>query len=185
MPASGPIPIRSTATNDEFGGFRITIPRGTELGGCVVGCGLVVWSLVLLLALAYVVSNARNAEPGRFTFLIVWTVLGLAVLAFNLFAAPVAEIVIIDEKSIVIRTEYLRRTYDRAFALVDVRNLRVTGNNDAPGHLVAVAFDCNGTTVGFGHGLSHNELLRIAKTIRQRFRIRDDLDDAEPLPVAT
>jgi hypothetical protein len=48
-----------------------------------------------------------------------------------------------------------------------------------------VAFDSGGRTHHFGVGLSENEVARLVKTIRQRFPIKDEPDDVEPLPVLT
>ena len=48
MAETNPPEIRSIVTDDEFGGFRVTIPpaEGGGCGPCGVGCALAVWAAV-------------------------------------------------------------------------------------------------------------------------------------------
>ena len=47
----------------------------------------------------------------------------------------------------------------------------------------SVVFEYGGRCYRFGAGLSEEEVLRMVRTIRDRFRIKDHVDDVEPLPV--
>jgi hypothetical protein len=45
----------------------------------------------------------------------------------------------------------------------------------------SIAFDCSGTTYHFGIQLSEYESRRLIKTIKDRYKIEDDKDEALPV----
>lgn len=181
MAETTPPAIRSLITDDEFGGFRITIPA-TEGGRCALGCGFALWAVVLALAVLYIISDPAWHFSGGIKFLGVWVAIGL-ILGFVAAAGTAREIVMIEGKTLVLRRESAVFTSDQTFDLAGVRNLRsgrLTGLSGSPN---AVAFEHGGRTHHFGVGLSAHEVVRLVKTIRSRFPIRDDWNDAEPLPI--
>ena len=115
--------IRSIITDDEFGGFRITIP-GPEGGKCAFGCGLAFWAAVVALTLLYIVSDPRDNLTGGSIFLGVLLLIGLV---FGLIAAhgwTFREVLMIEGKSLVLRRESAGYSRDLTFDLAGVKNLR-------------------------------------------------------------
>jgi hypothetical protein len=180
--------IRSQITDDEFGGFRITIP-GPSDARRVYGCMLAIWALVLSIAVHHLIADTRAGRSFSpvLAFLGVWAVVGFLPAYALAYCLTGREVVRIDGKALVLRSEILGRGRSRMFDLAGVKNLRpvrrIDDSFEYRGN--AIAFDHGGKTYLFGGGLSDHEILRLIKTIRQRFPIRDDMDDAEPLPVIT
>jgi hypothetical protein len=177
--------LRSVITDDEFGGFRITISPSYRTR-------LVFWGVVALWGCGVVL--AQRSIAGSLASL---TLQGLKPLGFWLcalfliwlFAAlngMVRELMIIDGKSLTLRKEFAWFVKERRFELAEVRNLRPIrtneGGNGRP-RPDSVAFDHEGRTYRFGISLSEQEVLRLIKTIRLKVLIRDDWSEVEPLPV--
>jgi hypothetical protein len=178
--------MRSVVTDDEFGGFRITIrpSRGTRLG---VWCGLAGWGLCMLLTL-----RSTAISPVRLTFeglkpLGFWLVVGAFIGLFGVIRGMVREVIKIEGKSLVLRKEFAAFSKERIFEMAAVRNVRpMRWNGDAQGQgrPNTVGFDYKGRTYHFGTSLSEQEVLRLIKTIRLKVSIREDWSEVEPLPVA-
>jgi hypothetical protein len=177
--------IRSVITDDEFGGFRITIrpSRGTRLG---FWCGLAGWGCCTLLTLhASAISRAsltfESLKPLGF-----WLVVGAFIGLFGVIRGMVREVIKIEGKSLILRKEFAAFTKERAFELAEVRNLRpMRWNDDGHGQRRpdTVGFDYKGRTYHFGASLSEQEVLRLIKTIRLKVSIREDWSEVDPLPV--
>jgi hypothetical protein len=180
--------IRSTVTDDEFGGFRITIPAPVR-GRYACGCALAVWPVLAALALFYTVSDPDHTAADGLKFLLFWAVVGLLLVSGLVYAMTWRSVLMIEGKTLVLRSEFAGLSRARAFDLADVRNLRPTRLGDRrvgiENQPCALAFDHGGRTHHFGVGLSEYEVNRLVKTIRTRYRIPDDWDDVEPLPVIT
>jgi len=186
---STPSPIRSTVTDDEFGGFRITIPASpaARMG---FGYGLICWAagtaLLMVVTVLYLLSDMapHGRASGGTGFLFVWVLIGMLLGVGLVHATTSREVVTIDGKFLALRKELAGLHFSRTFGMAGIRNLRpariVPQRNSWDYYRSAVSFDHGGATHYFGVGLSEAEVLRLVKTLRQRFRI---LDDAEPLPV--
>ena len=183
--------VRSIVTDDEFGGFRITIPPSVRawVGSAAV---LLLWILVLGLNLLNLSSKPVASNWGGVKFFLIWVFLGVC---FALFAGAGwlrRDTVIIEGKSLVLRKEFACLRKEQTFELSEVRNLRPAAPLDDTSRPSAhprsrarsVAFDHQGRTYHFGVGLSEQEVMRLIKTIRTRFPIRDDWNEVEPLPVS-
>ncbi len=181
--------VRSIVTDDEFGGFRITIPPSAKawMGS---GIAMTFWVLVMWLTLLGLSRRPLSGNVEGIKFFLIWLMIGLG---FVLLAGTNwlrRDTVIIEGKSLILRKEFAGIRKERSFELSEVRNLRPVSpdNRNAPvaqGRAVpsAVAFDYQNKTSQFGVGLSESEVMRLIKTIRERFPIRDDWKEAEPLPV--
>jgi len=191
---STPSPIRSTVTDDEFGGFRITIPAASHVARREFGYGLICWAagtaLLMVLTVFYLLSDMAphgNASGGTGFLFFLWVLPGMLLGGGLVHATTSREVVTIDGKFLALRKELAGLHFSRTFGMAGIRNLRparVVGQRNRYAHYPsAVSFDHGGATHYFGVGLSEAEVLRLIKTLRQRFRIPDDLDDAEPLPV--
>jgi hypothetical protein len=177
--------MRSIITDDpEFGGFRITIPA-TEGSGCPFGCVVALWAFVEVLGVLYTFSGPDRFSWGAIALLVVWAAIGLVIVYSGAYARVLREIVMIDGKTLVLRTECAGHSCDRKFDLAEVRNLRPDHVGDFSERRNMVGFDHGGGRYGFGVGLSEHEIVRLVKTIQLRFPIRDDWTDAEPLPIIT
>jgi hypothetical protein len=177
--------IRSTVTDDEFGGFRITIP-GSDGARLAFGIGFAVWGFVLALTLWSFVTSQKRITFEEIKFYGGWTAIGVFMGLFALSKGIAREVIIIEGKSLVLRKEFTVFSKARTFELAQVRNLRPMRSQDEYNtgrRPDMVAFDHNRRTYRFGHGLSEQEFMRLIKTIRSRFPIRDDWNDVEPLPV--
>jgi hypothetical protein len=101
----------------------------------------------------------------------------------------IRRIVMIDGKNLAIRTELAGFHKTKTFELARIRNLRPNlkshARRSAEGTPVAnsVVFESDRRFHHFGTGLSEEEILRMLKTIRDRFRIKDHVHDVEPLRV--
>jgi hypothetical protein len=181
--------VRSIVTDDEFGGFRITIPPTAKawMGSGIV---LAVWILVMGLTLLGLSHKPLSGNTEGIKFFLILLMFGLA---FVLAAGTNwlrRDTVIIEGKSLILRKEFALFRKERIFELGEVRNLRPAPpmHRDGPRgearlRSSAVAFDYRTKTFQFGVGLSEGEVMRLIKTIRERFPIRDDWKEAEPLPV--
>jgi hypothetical protein len=177
--------IRSTVTDDEFGGFRIVIPARENVRR-VFGLALAVWILVMALALWSSVTSPRPMTLEGIKFYGVWTVIGSLVVLIPAAMGIAREMIVIEGKSLVLRKDIAGFSKTRTFELTALRNLRPIASSDDshPGRRPdQIAFDHNGRTYRFGRGLSEHEVMRLIKTIRARFPIRDAWEDVEPLPV--
>jgi hypothetical protein len=183
MAETKPPDIRSVITDDEFGGFRITIPPSSG-GGCCGGCVFALWALVMAFALLFIASDpAANLTRQSVAVLGILLAIGLCFGIVFAAAATAREVLMIEGKTLVLRREVLGFCRQRNFELAEVRNLRAQ-RTEVQGKLAggaSVAFDHGGRTYHFGSGLSLDEARRLVKTIRARFPIRDDWDNVEPL----
>jgi hypothetical protein len=177
--------IRSKITDDEFGGFRITIPaRGG--GRWANGFGLALWTLGLAMSLWYIIADPSRHVSDGVKFLLLWAMIGLALGYGAMSAWTGREVMIIEGKALELRREIAGLRSTHTFELSEVRNLRPVRPSEVRsrhGRSNSVAFEHRGLTYHFGTGLSEQEVVRLVKTIRSRFLIRDDWNDAEPLPV--
>jgi len=189
MPAMHDCEIRSTITDDEFGGFRITIPT-RQLSGLATyftSLGIFFWTVVgFLVSLMIVGSRDFSRAPVILPiWLLSWGFFeGLMILVL-VESRTGREVVILDEKRVQIRNELagfaIARRYDRSRA----RNLRYAALNGQWASVGGAAFDYDGRPRYFGLGLSEYEARRMIATILQRFPFPDDWDKLEPLPVQT
>jgi hypothetical protein len=185
MPKSTRSDVRSIITDDEFGGFRITVPASAK-ARAIAGIGLAVWICVFVFTLRNLDSRpaSSNFEPIKILFL--WTAGGITLGAVGVTGYLHRDTVIIEGKSLVLRKEFAFFHNERTFELSEIRNLRPAPLDDPSGakhHPTSITFDHKGETYQFGCALSEPEVMRLVKTIRSRFPIRDDWNEAEPLPV--
>ena len=177
--------MRSVLTDDEFGGFRITIPPSVRTQ-VAFWCAVAIWNCGVFLTLRSIVNS-----PARFTLdglkpLGFWLAIGMFIWFFAVVKGMIRELIIIEGKSLMMRNEFAGFCKNRTFELAAVRNLRpMRWNGDAQGQgrPDMVSFDYKGRTYRFGASLSEQEVLRLIKTIRLKVPIRDDWSEVEPLPV--
>ncbi len=133
------------------------------------------------VTLLYIASDPGENFSGGIKILGVLMVIGLLPLLLVVVTANYREELIIDGKTLVLRLGNAWFFSTHTFDLAGVKNLRPSLTSSA------VVFEHGGKIHRFGTGvgvpLSKQEVVRLVKTIRLRFPIRDDLDDAEPLPV--
>jgi hypothetical protein len=176
---------RSIVSDDEFRGFRIVIPP-SRTAWVVFACGVAIWVMIMAFELSSIRSAPGRARGEGITSLVVTGAIGLGLGSLTAAAALRRDTVIIEGKSLLLRKEFATFRKERAFELGEIRNLRPalvdspSGNRHRPS---SVAFDYKGETYQFGCALSEPEVMRLIKTIRTRFPIRDDWNEAEPLPV--
>ena len=182
--------VRSIVTDDEFGGFRICIPSTTR-AWAVSGMVLGMWLLVMWFTVIQLGSRRLHNNPEGVKFFLFWLAGGLALASTACATWLRRDTVIIEGKSLILRKEFTVFRRERAFELSEIRNLRPAppvhsrgAHTDHRGRSTAVAFDHRNRTYQFGVGLSEAEVMRLIKTIRSRFPIRDDWNEAEPLPVS-
>jgi hypothetical protein len=182
--------VRSIVTDDEFGGFQITISPSAK-AWLTSGIALTMWVLVMGLTLQGVVAkhSRNNAEDVK--FFVIWLMFGLAFAFVACGNWLRRDTVIIEGKALILRKEFSVFRWERMFELSEVRNLRPAPPDNSNGVRAeqrgrpsAVAFDFQNRTFQFGVRLSESEVMRLIKTIRERFPIRDDWREAEPLPVS-
>lgn len=194
--------IRTRITEDDFGGFRITIPSlrkwpmilflmvwlcGWAFGEFAVGSQLFAW----------VITGVAPRGGGGF-FLVIWITLWTfagfytcSVLGWNLAGR---EAIVLGDEAITLTRQvgWLRRS--RWVDLAGVRNLRYApdlyrrSGNQIPmpspwNGCGVVAFDHGSTTYRFGDQLPEIEARRLIATIQERFKIPEDRDFS-PLPVS-
>jgi hypothetical protein len=176
--------IRSIVTDDEFGGFRITIPPAAR-ARAVARIILRIWLLVVGIDL---IVFACTRHAGAVVFLCVCVLVGAPMVIEAATGSLRRDVIIFDGKSLTIRKEFLFFSRERWFELKEIRNLRPAPKptGDRLLHRPSqVAFDVDRCgTYQFGYGLSELEVARLVKTIRDRFPIRDDWKEVEPLPIA-
>jgi hypothetical protein len=176
--------IRSIVTDDEFGGFRITIPQAAR-ARARARTVLIIWLLVVGMDLI-VLACTRNA--GAVVFLFACLLVGVSIAREAATGWVRRDIIIFDGKSLTVRKEFLIFRSERWFELKEIKNLRpatADHGNRAVGPPSEVVFDLErGGTHRFGYRLSELEVARLVKTIRDRFPIRDDWKEVEPLPIA-
>jgi hypothetical protein len=102
--------IRSTITDDEFGGFRITI-HATGDGRCA-------------LTFLYIASDPARHSPGGVTFLAVLLVFGLVLGFLTAHAWTFRQVLMIEGKTHVLRRKSIGTFSELTFDLAGVRNLR-------------------------------------------------------------
>jgi hypothetical protein len=177
--------IRSIITDDEFGGFRITIPASGK-AWAIAGIGFAFWLCVFVFTLRNVGSTPASSNFEKIKILFMWTAGGITLGAIAVTGYLHRDTVIIEGKSLVLRKEFACCRKERTFELSDIRNLRPAPLDDPSGvkhRPTSIKFDHKGKTYQFGCLLSEPEVMRLIKTIRSRFPIRDDWSEAEPLPV--
>ena len=176
-----PAEPRCQVTDDEYGGFRVTIrPRGFGVLSYVGLCVLI--TAVILGTLKCLNEGSNVAVTAAAVAFLVLTGLLLGMLI--VFRATCFEIVMIDGKTLEIRSEWAFGAFSETFGLGEIRNLRVvcpTAENEVT--LQYAAFDRGRMVHRFASGLSTHELSRLVKTILVRFPIKNDQDDIKPLPV--
>lgn len=171
---------RIKVTDDEFGGFRITIDstwKGSKLGCLVLGTFL--W---LLTGCVYVCGFASDQAGPRslYTALTIWIVLGIVLVGGAIvIGAEDHEVIMVSDQHFTVRRETRLKHFDTTFALREVRNLRFADSESWRG----IEFQVGERKYHVGSGLSKNECLRVIKTLKTRFKFPDDLDEAEPLPI--
>ncbi len=179
--------MRSIVTDDEFGGFRITIPPAARAWARARMVPKI-WLLVVGIDLIVLACRPppRNVGAAGFLFLCLAVGAASAIEAANGWLRR--DTLIFDGKSLTVRKEFLFFRRERWFELKEIRNLRpairLPRRNTVP-RPSEVAFDVERAgTYQFGYGLSELEVTRLVKTIRDRFSIRDDWKEVEPLPIA-
>ncbi len=150
-------PIRSIVTDDELGGFRVTIPPSDD-EACLSGCGVAVAFAILLFCLLCFFSGGNRVENSDVI------------------------------KALKLRSEVAGIRSDQTFDLDQVRNLRPIDVLDALLHkrdrVRLIAFDHDREIYRFGLGLTEFEAKRIVRTIRSKYPVKDDGDDAiDVLPI--
>jgi hypothetical protein len=176
---------RSIVTDDEFGGFRIVIPASRK-AWVLFACGVGIWVVILAFELSYLRSAGARSFGEGLKWLLMTAAIGLGMGSLAAAAGLRRDTVVIEGKSLVVRKEFAFIRKERAFDLGEIRNLRPWSLDYPPGSRhrpSSVAFDYKGKTYQFGCALSAPEVMRLIKTIRTRFPIRDDWNEAEPLPV--
>jgi hypothetical protein len=182
--------VRSVVTDDEFGGFRITIPPAAKAR---VACGIALGTWAVAMGLTMLGLSSRplhgNFEGIKFFLILLMFGLGFVFIAGTNWLRR--DTVIIEGKSLILRKEFSVFRKERMFELSGVRNLRPVPSFNSDGarpegrrRLSSVAFDYETKTYQFGFGLSESEVMRLIQTIRERFPIRDDWKEAQPLPVS-
>jgi hypothetical protein len=200
-----PAEFRSTITDDEAGGFRITIPvRRFWPLIAFLGFWLCGWAVGEFAAIGTVIFGVpmMKVPPDALIFMLIWllpwTLAGCLTIYALLWNLTGREVILLDDQTLEVRREVAGITRSRSFALADVRNLRFSPQVYNPWSMSeswrhslqffgisggSVAFDYGATTYRFGNGLPEIESRRLIKTIRERFKIQDD--PVESLPVQT
>ena len=177
--------LRSVITDDEFGGFRISLSP-TKRTRIACSIAVLIWVCSILLTLRYMTNSSgslsfQSLKPLGFLLCIapfLWFIGGESMLDEILIIA--------DGKSLELRKEFAGFRKVRTFDLASVRNLRPNRANGDPHRHEApdsLAFEHKGRMYRFGINLSEQEVLRLVKTIRTKVQIRDDWAEVEPLPV--
>src|SRR6185312_5191865 len=181
-------------TDDEFGGFRITIryPRSQDN---VVGCLILMSFAWVFLGFAGICGFAGGTSWSWhfLLYLAGWLLVGLVVV-FGSLAAGLggkAEVIMVSDDTLVVRSESGPFGSTCTFELGKVRNLRYSAAMkgveffaDGSARLGGVDVLLNGSDPFYlGIGLPKADCLRLIRTLRDRFKIPDDSDTVEPFPV--
>jgi hypothetical protein len=174
---------RVSVTQDKSGGLKITVaPARSDVITLNFLVGL--WLAVLVgtcIWLAWAVGIS-NVSVGWAVFLFVWTMLGPVFAKARGRAKTAFETILTDSRAITLHSGNESKSVTRRYDVVNVRNLRYLDPMELGSG--AVAFNLDGVVVTFAAGISRFEAIRLIKTIRLRFRIPDEIDDVDPLPVA-
>ncbi len=174
---------RVTVTQDKSSGLKITVaPARSDLITLNFLVGL--WLAVLVGTCMWLARAVGiiNVSVGWVVLLFVWTMLGPVFANARGRAKTAFETILIDSRAITVHSGNKSKSVTRRYDVVRVRNLRYLDPNEIRSG--AVGFNHDEVVVGFAAGISRLEAIRLIKTIRLRFRIRDDIDDVDPLPVA-
>ena len=189
-------PDRIQATFDEIDGLCIVISsptaptvHGLILKGMTVVCGTAITFLFLALRVADFVRNhdpAVFAPPPGIVLVMLVTLACVIGFAYSFrYELRRREVIQVDGFNLKLAWHgfLLRHRRARVFALKDVRNLRYSPslagyNADTRASNRSVAFDYPGSTVHVGLGVPEKESRRIIKTIKDRYKIAADADEA-------
>ena len=201
---------RVKITDDEFGGFRVTIPAARN------------WFLILFLSLwlcgwlagevmipaeavaAAFSGGGKLTGPPPLVVLCVWfpfwTVGGFMMMLALAWTLAGREVITLTDEALLLRREIGMLQRSRSFDLTGLTNLRYAplvynafsfsfaeswGSQLQMIGLAggAVAFDHGGKTCRFGNSLTEAEASRLIATIRQRHKFPDDRS-VEPFPIS-
>jgi hypothetical protein len=199
---------RITITDDEIGGFCITIPAQRNvpliLFLAVWLCGWAIGEVMVPAGvLVRMISGQGKMAVGEDLFVLLlwfplWTVGGLMVMLALWWSFAGREVILVSDGALVVRREVGPLQRSRTYDLARVRNLRFSPPVYNPFSMSGswgyqlqflglaggnVAFDHGETTRRFGSGLSETEAARLIATILARYKIPDDRS-VEPLPVS-
>jgi hypothetical protein len=186
---------RIHATFDELNGLCIVIssPTAPTIASLIflgfIACAGTFTCLVFLtyrlLAFAWFRDPAAFVIQPGIALVMVGTVASSLWFAYNyFFELPRREVIQIDEDILKVASFphlFPRRT--RVYPLQYVSNLRYSpwlpiGRATDTSAGLSIALDYEGSTAHFGRGLPEKEARRIIKTIKDRYKITDDKDEA-------
>jgi hypothetical protein len=186
---------RIHATFDELNGLCIVIssPTAPTIASLIflgfIACAGTFTCLVFLtyrlLAFAWFRDPAAFVIQPGIGLVMVGTVASSLWFAYNyFFELPRREVIQIDEDILKVASFphlFPRRT--RVYPLQYVSNLRYSpwlpiGRATDTSAGLSIALDYEGSTAHFGRGLPEKEARRIIKTIKDRYKITDDKDEA-------
>jgi hypothetical protein len=189
---------RIHATFDELNGLCIVIssPTAPTIASLIIlGCIACAGTFTCLVFLTYrVLAFAWFRDPAAFVIqpgiglVMVGTVASSLWFAYNyFFELPRREVIQIDGDNLKVASFphlFPRRT--RVYPLQYVSNLRYSpwfpsGRATDTSVGLSIALDYEGATAHFGRGLPEKEARRIIKTIKDRYKITDDKDEALPV----
>lgn len=176
---------------DDIDGLRIAI-SGISTLGAVFALGFVAFLLVLAAVFYFTPPQGAKPEDGPgprgVSFMILFMSAYLAAIVISAgWAGTGREIIRIDGSHLIIsRVGGMRpRRSDRVSSLDGIRNLRFAPAPPechwAESCRPAIAFDAGEATVRFGRGLSETNARRLIRTIKDRYKIPDDRNEALPV----
>ena len=207
--SEGGLPIdRVTVSDDEIGGFRVSIPARRNVPMILfLGlwlCGWAVGEVVVPAgAIAAMASGHGKMAGGQGPLVLLvwfpfWTVAGLMVMFALWWNFAGREVVIFSDGVMVVKREVGAVQRSRSYDLAGVRNLRysplvynpfsISGSWHYQFQMLgfgggSVAFDHGSDTHRFGNSLTEREAARLIATIRQQYKIPEDRV-VTPLPVS-
>lgn len=207
-PEGAPPINRVTITDDEVGGFRVTIPARPNVPLILFLslwlCGWLIGEILVPLgALGGIMMARDNGDRVQgfvalFLWFPFWTVGGLLMLLALLWNIAGREVITLSDATLCTKRALGTYQRSRSYDLAGIRNMRfaplvynpfsMSGSWQYQFQMLgvaggSVAFDHGGKTYRFGNALPETESLRLIATIKQRFKIADDC--VEPLPVRT